>query len=839
MRPLEYLGPYRILGTIGRGGMGRVFRAEHSHTGERVAVKLIADNVADDPRFRRRFADEVETLKRLKHPNIVRLIGYGEEAGQLFYSMELVEGESLQDRLKREKQLDWQPVVDMAIDVCGALKHAHDFGVIHRDLKPANLLLDKSGKVMLVDFGIAKLFGNLEQTVAGSLLGTADYMAPEQAGEGAITPRVDLYALGNVLYACFVGHPPFVCRSVTLLIESVRRDTPRRIEELNPKVPLAIAELIHDLLAKRPEDRPPTALAVMNRLKAIREGLKRTLAAQQAALEPRSTSVPHADDLTLGGFDADHPTRDTPARDALAQARAALSDRMTMDVTSLAVGAPPGVPADLSDADRSATDATREQSLASDGTAAKPDGYPAQPSGLPAQPGGAGRAVGKSADGGSDPAWNIAAKPTPVAGEIPAPHAAVAAGAGAGPIGVPSRPAGEVPAGGKAGGKEHAEGATRRSATSQDTPAEDSESEGRTHFQTVHESERARSRFDSLREPVEPHSHLVQWLSVLGMLAVLAIGAFAFVWATREPSSDELYRRMEMALDAEDLTNWQLLSDRFLRLYPDDPRQAEVAAEREFHSVDRVIRRLRLAATREGGNERLAPDEIAFLEAVSRREEDPQGTRVRLGHWLALFAPEVDLRSTSRSTSRSPSASTRQTPPRTPPRADAVPGNGATPTGASATTSTGNASVGTATTAEPNGGEVAGGGQGTVGAVGTNGGKEASPDAGAGVSPRGAAGEDASGTVAARSQRGGRVSTSQQELINAARVQWERLAEAPAPTIDPRGEALIQRIRWAEENLEPRERRRLLEGLVTLFADKAWARGAVQEARRQLTQPRG
>jgi len=834
MKPLEYLGPYRILGTIGRGGMGRVFRAEHSHTGERVAVKLIADNVADDPRFRRRFADEVETLKRLKHPNIVRLIGYGEESGQLFYSMELVEGESLQDRLKRDKQLDWQTVVDMAIDVCGALKHAHDFGVIHRDLKPANLLLDASGKVMLVDFGIAKLFGNLEQTVAGSLLGTADYMAPEQAGEGPITTRVDLYALGNVLYACFVGHPPFVYRSVTLLIESVRRETPRRVEELNPKVPLAIAELIHDLLAKRPEDRPPTALAVMNRLKAIREGLKRTLADQQAALEPRPTSAPHGDELTLGGFDADDPTRDTPSRDAVAQARAALSDRMTMDITSLAVGAPPGLPADLSPSDRVVTDGTREQSQPSDGSTAKPGGYPAGPGGLPAPPGGAG-GVEKSADRGSDPAWNIAAKPTPVAGELPAAHAA--AGAGAGAIGAPSRPIGEVPPGGKGVDKEHAEGKTPRSGTSQDTPREDSESEGRTHFQTVHESERARSRFDSLREPVDPHSHLVQLLSVLGMLTVLAIGVSAFVWATREPSSDELYRQMEVALDAEDLPNWQLLADRFQRLYPDDPRQADVAAELEFRGVDRVIRKLRLVATREGGTEKLAPDEIAFLEAVSRREEDPQGTRVRLGHWLALFAPEVDLRSTASSTSRTPANATRRTPAQTPrqtsPRPDAVAGNGATPPDGSATTSIGNADASTSTTPAANGGDVA------VAVNASNGGGEASSDAADGVSPRGSAGEDASATVATRTRRGGRVSTSQQELINAARVQWERLAEAPTPTIDPRGEALIQRIRWAEENLEPRERRRLLEGLVTLFADKAWARGAVQEARRQLTQPRG
>jgi len=340
MKPFEFLGPYRLHATIGRGGMGRVYRAEHVQSGEPVAVKLIADNVADEPRFRRRFRDEVETLQLLKHPNIVRLIGYGEEQGHLFYSMELVEGESLQGKLRREKRLTWAFVLDLAIDICRGLKHAHDFGVIHRDLKPANLLIDREGNLKIVDFGIVKLFGNTEQTLAGSVLGTADYMAPEQAGDGPITPRTDLYGLGNVLYACFAGRPPFVHRSVTRLIESLRNDEPRRIEELNPDVPLEVAELIHDLLSKRPEERPPTALAVMNRLMAIREGMKRTMSGQVGTLlsgpaavspavpakptpqrlGPADTGLAEEDDKTLGAMDADGPAGQHPS----------LSERITV-----------------------------------------------------------------------------------------------------------------------------------------------------------------------------------------------------------------------------------------------------------------------------------------------------------------------------------------------------------------------------------------------------------------------------------------------------------------------------------------------------------------------------
>ena len=250
MSEFEFLGPYRLGEPLGRGGMGSVYRGTHATSGDEVAVKLISQNVADEPRFRRRFADEVETLKRLRHNGIVRLIGYGEEDGQLFYSMELVEGESLQQQIRREKKIAWNRAIDIAIEVCGALKHAHDIGVIHRDLKPANLVITTNGSVKLVDFGIAKIFGNSEQTLAGSVLGTADYMAPEQAGGGAITPRTDLYALGSVLYAMLTGRPPFTGKKITEVIDSLKRQRPVPLELIDPELPDALTELIHELLEK-------------------------------------------------------------------------------------------------------------------------------------------------------------------------------------------------------------------------------------------------------------------------------------------------------------------------------------------------------------------------------------------------------------------------------------------------------------------------------------------------------------------------------------------------------------------------------------------------------------
>lgn len=296
MPPFEFLGPYRIGKPLGRGGMGTVFTAVHVKTGEKVAVKLISAHVADEKRFRRRFDDEVKTLQQLKHKNIVRLIGFGEEEGQLFYSMELVEGETLQQRIRREKKVGWLPAINIAIEVCAALKHAHDFGVIHRDLKPANLLLAADNGVKLVDFGIAKIFGDGEQTMAGAVLGTADYMAPEQATGSGVTVRTDLYALGSVMYAMLTGRPPFRGKNVTEVITSLKRDRPVPLDIVDPNLPEDVVELVHQLLEKTPEARPPTALAVMNRLKAMRAGLQKneTVLGERSATKVSGAAAEHS-----------------------------------------------------------------------------------------------------------------------------------------------------------------------------------------------------------------------------------------------------------------------------------------------------------------------------------------------------------------------------------------------------------------------------------------------------------------------------------------------------------------------------------------------------------------
>ncbi|MEC9003328.1 MAG: serine/threonine-protein kinase, partial [Planctomycetota bacterium] len=198
---IDKFGPYQTDKLLGRGGMGTVYRGTHEETGQVVALKVLSFVHADDDNFRERFALEIETLKKLRHPNIVELYGYGVQDGHLFYAMELIEGNSLQQELLSGRRFDWRETTHFTIAICQALKHAHDRGVIHRDLKPANLLLTPGNEVKLSDFGIAKLFGSQQITADRSVIGTADYMAPEQAEGAKANVRSDLYSLGSVMYA--------------------------------------------------------------------------------------------------------------------------------------------------------------------------------------------------------------------------------------------------------------------------------------------------------------------------------------------------------------------------------------------------------------------------------------------------------------------------------------------------------------------------------------------------------------------------------------------------------------------------------------------------------------
>ena len=272
MQPTQ-LGPYKIRSRLGRGGMGAVYEAEDTGSGRLVAVKTLAAHLGDDAGLRRRFAAEIETLKALRHPGIVQLLAFGEDDGVPYFAMELVTGKSLEQVLRSGRLFTWRETVALALEIVRALKSAHDHGVVHRDLKPANLLLldapTDGTTVKLADFGIARLFGDAGHTLAGTVVGTAEFMAPEQAAGKAVDQRADLYALGLVMFAMLAGRPPFHGSDVTRVLERQRRELPPRVAMMVPAVPAELDQLIDRLLAKDPAQRPANALAVGRLLAAI------------------------------------------------------------------------------------------------------------------------------------------------------------------------------------------------------------------------------------------------------------------------------------------------------------------------------------------------------------------------------------------------------------------------------------------------------------------------------------------------------------------------------------------------------------------------------------------
>jgi eukaryotic-like serine/threonine-protein kinase len=300
----QTLGPYRVLEKLGEGGMGEVYRARDPRLGRDVAIKVLPPEFAADPDRLRRFEQEARTVAALNHPNILALFDIGTHEGAPYIVTELLEGESLQDRL-RGGGLTVRRAVESAVQIAQGLAAAHGRGVIHRDVKPANVFLTKDGHVKILDFGIAKLGArpSLEgpagaptvaaATEAGSTLGTVGYMAPEQLRGQVVDQRADTFSFGCVLYEMLSGHSPFRKGTDVDTVAAILHEDPPPLAVHGREVPAALAAIVDRCLEKRPDDRFSSAHDLALALRAVAE----------ASLSGRSPAEPAAKSIVVLPFD--------------------------------------------------------------------------------------------------------------------------------------------------------------------------------------------------------------------------------------------------------------------------------------------------------------------------------------------------------------------------------------------------------------------------------------------------------------------------------------------------------------------------------------------------------
>lgn len=295
------LGPFEIAERLGAGGMGIVYRAKYLKTGQIVALKVLSPDASADEKVQQRFDREMDILKRLDHKNIVKYYGGGKLGQQRFYAMELMEGGSLEEALKKRGKLSWEQTIDVGKAVARALEHAHYYGIVHRDLKPANLFLSRDGRLKLGDFGIARDTERTALTAAGKTLGTYAYMAPEQiSGKPPVSRKTDQYALGCVLFELLAGKPPFEADNVAGMLMQHLEVKPPRVRSLAPDCPVWLEKVIEKLLEKDPDDRYFDARAVYVALDEVT-----TREAEGASVSQRTA----AGDVTVASHSRDPELR--------------------------------------------------------------------------------------------------------------------------------------------------------------------------------------------------------------------------------------------------------------------------------------------------------------------------------------------------------------------------------------------------------------------------------------------------------------------------------------------------------------------------------------------------
>src|SRR6266481_1654585 len=252
---LQTVGRYEIIGELGRGAMGVVYKAKDPTIGRTVALKTMRLDVhgLDAGELVRRFKNEARAAGLLNHPNIVTIYDAGEHDGIFYIAMEFIEGTTLHELLQQKRILEAEEAIQLSREICKGLDYAHSHGIVHRDVKPGNIMITARGAVKIMDFGIAKAGGSMTST--GQVLGTPNYMAPEQVKGRGLDGRSDLFSFGVVLYEMLTGEKPFVGQNVTTIIYKIVNENPIPPRDLDATIHPGLSAIAVKALAKSPDER--------------------------------------------------------------------------------------------------------------------------------------------------------------------------------------------------------------------------------------------------------------------------------------------------------------------------------------------------------------------------------------------------------------------------------------------------------------------------------------------------------------------------------------------------------------------------------------------------------
>src|SRR5918911_309714 len=265
-------GRYRIMRRLGTGGMANVYLAEDQELGRRVAIKILNDRHAGDDQFIERFRREAKNAAGLSHPNIVSIYDRGEAEGTYYIAMEFLDGRSLKELIISRGPTPIRIAIDYTRQILAAIGHAHRNGIVHRDIKPHNVVVDPEGRLKVTDFGIARS-GASQMTEVGSIIGTAQYLSPEQARGSPVDQRSDLYSVGIVLYEMLTGKVPFTGDTPLEIAMKHLSEVPVPPSEIRPELPESLDLVVLRALAKDPDDRYQTAEEMDADLALVQRGL--------------------------------------------------------------------------------------------------------------------------------------------------------------------------------------------------------------------------------------------------------------------------------------------------------------------------------------------------------------------------------------------------------------------------------------------------------------------------------------------------------------------------------------------------------------------------------------